>query len=258
MAHYADSTDDKDWPLRNLKWDYPEHGEHARARRRGRAEGDQRLRGRATGLPQRLRRSWRTTGRPRAAAGSTRAASPTASTRRAGATPATSTTPRAAGSRRSGAGPGPPTAASSTTARRPTRTASRGRSASATSGGTRSRRSGRATTCPTSRPTSARTTARPTTPKGMDAISGDDPFIMMADGRAWLYSPSGLLDGPMPTHYEPFESPVDNAALPEGRRQPGGARLGPRREPATTRRATRATRSSPRRSGSPSTTPPGR
>jgi formate dehydrogenase major subunit len=36
----------------------------------------------------------------------------------------------------------------------------------------------------------------------------------MADGRAWLYSPSGLLDGPLPTHYEPFESPVDNALYP--------------------------------------------
>ena len=50
-----------------------------------------------------------------------RRASRTASTRRAGATPATSTRP-AAGSRPSGAGPGRPTAASSTTARRPTRT----------------------------------------------------------------------------------------------------------------------------------------
>ncbi len=50
---------------------------------------------------------------------------------------------------------------------------------------------------------------------GMEAISGDDPFIMMADGRAWLYSPSGLLDGPLPTHYEPYESPVPNHLYPE-------------------------------------------
>jgi formate dehydrogenase major subunit len=55
---------------------------------------------------------------------------------------------------------------------------------------------------------------------GMDAISGDDPFIMMADGRAWLYSPSGLLDGPMPTHYEPIESPVDNLLYPEQQANP--------------------------------------
>jgi formate dehydrogenase major subunit len=51
--------------------------------------------------------------------------------------------------------------------------------------------------------------------EGMDAISGDDPFIMMADGRAWLYSPSGLLDGPLPTHYEPYESPVPNHLYPK-------------------------------------------
>jgi formate dehydrogenase major subunit len=54
----------------------------------------------------------------------------------------------------------------------------------------------------------------------MDAIGGADPFIMMADGRAWLYSPSGLLDGPLPTHYEPIESPIDNALYPEHRSNP--------------------------------------
>jgi formate dehydrogenase major subunit len=51
--------------------------------------------------------------------------------------------------------------------------------------------------------------------EGMDAISGDDPFIMMADGRGWLFSPTGVLDGPLPTHYEPIESPVSNALYPE-------------------------------------------
>ncbi len=49
---------------------------------------------------------------------------------------------------------------------------------------------------------------------GMDAISGDEPFMMMGDGRAWLYTPTGLLDGPMPTHYEPVESPVPNLLYP--------------------------------------------
>jgi formate dehydrogenase major subunit len=37
---------------------------------------------------------------------------------------------------------------------------------------------------------------------------------MMGDGRAWLYAPSGLLDGPLPTHYEPIESPVPNLLYP--------------------------------------------
>jgi formate dehydrogenase major subunit len=47
--------------------------------------------------------------------------------------------------------------------------------------------------------------------KAQDAIAGTDPFIMQGDGRAWLFAPSGLVDGPLPTHYEPAESPVDNA-----------------------------------------------
>ncbi|MBW3641066.1 MAG: molybdopterin-dependent oxidoreductase, partial [Actinobacteria bacterium] len=45
---------------------------------------------------------------------------------------------------------------------------------------------------------------------GPDALAGDDPFVMQADGKGWLYAPSGLLDGPLPTHYEPHESPASN------------------------------------------------
>jgi len=36
------------------------------------------------------------------------------------------------------------------------------------------------------------------------------PFIMTAEGVARLFAPSGLVDGPMPEHYEPFESPLPN------------------------------------------------
>ena len=46
--------------------------------------------------------------------------------------------------------------------------------------------------------------------RGPDAIGGQDPFIMQADGKGWLYAPSGIVDGPLPTHYEPHESPVRN------------------------------------------------
>jgi formate dehydrogenase major subunit len=46
---------------------------------------------------------------------------------------------------------------------------------------------------------------------GLDAIPGDAPFILHEDGLGWLYVPKGLQDGPMPTHYEPLESPVHNA-----------------------------------------------
>ncbi|MDQ1418165.1 MAG: formate dehydrogenase major subunit [Acidimicrobiaceae bacterium] len=45
---------------------------------------------------------------------------------------------------------------------------------------------------------------------GPEALAGDDPFIMQADGKAWLFSPAGLADGPLPTHYEPQESPIAN------------------------------------------------
>ena len=45
---------------------------------------------------------------------------------------------------------------------------------------------------------------------GAKGLAGDDAFIMQADGKAWLYAPAGLLDGPMPAHYEPQESPVRN------------------------------------------------
>jgi formate dehydrogenase major subunit len=50
----------------------------------------------------------------------------------------------------------------------------------------------------------------PPSATGVDAISGVDPFIMQADGKAWLFAPAGLVDGPLPTHYEPEESPFRN------------------------------------------------
>jgi formate dehydrogenase major subunit len=46
--------------------------------------------------------------------------------------------------------------------------------------------------------------------EGPDAIRGDHPFIMQADGQGWLFVPQGLVDGPLPTHYEPHESPFAN------------------------------------------------
>jgi formate dehydrogenase major subunit len=45
---------------------------------------------------------------------------------------------------------------------------------------------------------------------GPAALSGRDPFIMQSDGKAWLFAPAGLLDGPLPAHYEPQDSPVRN------------------------------------------------
>lgn len=50
---------------------------------------------------------------------------------------------------------------------------------------------------------------------GMDAHSGTDAFILKPDGVGWLYVPEGLVDGPLPTHYEPAESVVSNPLYPQ-------------------------------------------
>jgi formate dehydrogenase major subunit len=89
--------------------------------------------------------------------------------------------------------------------------------------------------------------------KAEDAIAGDHPFVMQADGRSWLYVPQGLPDGPLPTHYEPQESPFDNPLYsqranparqqferPENQYGPSGSEPGADRYPyvATTYRLT--------------------
>jgi formate dehydrogenase major subunit len=55
---------------------------------------------------------------------------------------------------------------------------------------------------------------------GLNALSGTDPFIMKADGKGWLFTPTGLVDGPLPTHYEPRESPVPNLLYPKQQNSP--------------------------------------
>ena len=42
-------------------------------------------------------------------------------------------------------------------------------------------------------------------PSDADAVR---PFIMTAEGVARLFAPSGMVDGPLPEHYEPFETPL--------------------------------------------------
>ena len=49
----------------------------------------------------------------------------------------------------------------------------------------------------------------------MDAIAGDKPFVLHPDGVGWLFVTSGLKDGPLPTHYEPLESPFGNPLYPD-------------------------------------------
>ena len=58
---------------------------------------------------------------------------------------------------------------------------------------------------------------------GPEAIRGDHPFIMQADGRGWLFVPQGLEDGPLPTHYEPHESPSATRSTRSARTRAGSA-----------------------------------
>ncbi len=51
---------------------------------------------------------------------------------------------------------------------------------------------------------------------GLDSVPGDAPFILHEDGLGWLFVPEGLKDGPLPAHYEPLESPLDNALYKQG------------------------------------------
>jgi formate dehydrogenase major subunit len=44
----------------------------------------------------------------------------------------------------------------------------------------------------------------------LDAHSGSDPFIMQPDGRIQLFAAGTLKDGPFPAHYEPLDSVVHN------------------------------------------------
>ncbi|MBX3130080.1 MAG: molybdopterin-dependent oxidoreductase [Polyangiaceae bacterium] len=46
---------------------------------------------------------------------------------------------------------------------------------------------------------------------GLAALRGDAPFVMQADGLSQLFVAKGLADGPLPSHYEAIESPVDNS-----------------------------------------------
>ncbi len=70
--------------------------------------------------------------------------------------------------------------------------------------------------------------------EGDAALAGDKPYILHADGMGWLWVPVGLNDGPLPTHYEPLESPVRNPMYPQRQKNPVGLdRVRPGNEYAT-------------------------
>jgi formate dehydrogenase major subunit len=56
--------------------------------------------------------------------------------------------------------------------------------------------------------------------QGVQALGGAKPFTLHPDGVGWLYVPSGLKDGPLPTHYEPLESLIGNPLYKENNNPP--------------------------------------
>ena len=131
----------------------------------------------------------------------------------------------------------------------------RGASARSWSGGTRPSGAGSATTSPTSPTTCRPSHVPPPDAVGPAALRGDDAFVLQADGKAWLFAPNGVVDGPLPTHYEPDESPVVNPL--HGPRGNPTRRLLPAARPTRPirRATTRCSRSCSPPPGSPSTTP---
>ena len=220
----AGSTLPRDRAMLDLTWDYPLHGERGdEPERRGRAQGDQRVRRRHRRAAARTSPSSRPTAPPSCgcwiytgvfADGVNQAARRKPGSR------------AGLGGAASGAGPGRRTGASSTTAPPPTRDgkpwSERKKYVWWDAGGRRVDRLRRARLREDQAavlPAAAR--ARPAS----TAIAGDDAFIMQGDGKGWLYAPSGLIDGPMPTHYEPAESPVRNPLYaPAGQPDPQGLR----------------------------------
>lgn len=64
----------------------------------------------------------------------------------------------------------------------------------------------------------------PKNAQGDDALAGDKPFILHSDGTGWIFAPKGLTDGPLPTHYEGLETPINNPLYPEHQSNPAEMR----------------------------------
>ena len=61
------------------------------------------------------------------------------------------------------------------------------------------------------------TTAANPTGIGVAFHDGASPFLLKKDGKGWLFAYEGTVEGPMPTHYEPWESPVKNLLYKQDR-----------------------------------------
>ncbi len=52
---------------------------------------------------------------------------------------------------------------------------------------------------------------------GIAFHDGASPFLLKKDGKGWLFAYEGTVEGPLPTHYEPWESPVKNLLYKQDR-----------------------------------------
>jgi formate dehydrogenase major subunit len=220
-ARLAGSTDEMDRPVLDLTWDYPVQRPLAEPVRRGGARRGQRP-GRRRPAAVRVRQL-KDDGSTACGCWIYSARTPAGSTRPPGASPA----PSRAGSRRVGLGlAGQPADPVQPGLGRPGRQAverAQGLRLVGRGGGQvdRARRAGLradpAAVLPAAR-------ARP----GSAAISGIDPFIMQNGRQGVAVRPGRLVDGPLPAHYEPQESPFSNPLYSQ-QRNPAGRSSGTRR-----------------------------
>ena len=216
----------RDRPVLDLTWDYPTEGEHDEPERRRRAGRDQRL-GRRRRAALGLHAAQATTARPRAAAGSTAAATPTASTRPPGASRAREQ--NWTGAEWAWAWPANRRILYNRASADPEGRPWSERKALVWWDAEQGEWTGHDTPDfevdkpPDYRPPPGRRPARTRSP-------ATDPFIMQADGRGWLFAPAGVADGPLPTHYEPQDSPVRNL-LHRQQRNPAAPGLRAREQP---------------------------
>ena len=89
-----------------------------------------------------------------------------------------------------------------------------GASARSWCGGTATRKSGPGLDTPDFTKTKPPDYTPPPNAQGDAALAGDKPFILHPDGFGWIWVPFGLNDGPLPAHYEPWESPIKNPVYP--------------------------------------------
>ena len=198
---------------------------------------------------RRLRRARRTTARPRAAAGSTPASSPTASTRRGAATRATSTSQGGSVSPEwAWAWPANRRILYNRASRRPRRQAVVGAQEVRLVGRGAEQWTGYdVPDFPVDKPPDYKRAAP--TPRAWTRSPATDPFIMMADGRAWLYSPSRPARRPDADALRADRVAGRQPALPGDPATNPAALRWTRRRTRTPSPATRATRTWPRPSG---------